>query len=171
MGSKQFVFTIFKKDFSPSKAEECDGMSYFIGQRERCPKTHRLHWQCYAQFDKVVRGSVIQKWCGEKCHYEKSLLRNAEAARKYCMKDETFDGERYEWGSFKDGARKKKDVVLMNNEDKIGVSHDQWITVNTEFIDKLLDNVPWPEEETEVEDYGDVDEDEQFKIEDHLPHK
>lgn len=66
--SRRWCFTLFDErapDLSPK-------VSYLIYGRETCPKSGRLHWQCYAEFhDKVTTAHIQKHMCrGIKCHTE-----------------------------------------------------------------------------------------------------
>jgi len=149
-GSRQWVFTVF----SPEMPRHLAGfMTYCVFQRERCPFTGRLHWQCYAQFSQNVKFTHIQKWVGVKCHCEPSIMSNARAARNYCMKLNTREEgtEPTEMGEFRGRGQEKANSEQVRTRTMQVLNHAEQIELNRanilpgeEYIWQLIEtNVPW----------------------------
>lgn len=96
--------------------EETSRLRYFIAQREVCPDTQRVHWQCYGEFNSPVKGSAAlkairvsrgdQRFRGLRpgeIHWERRRGRR-EQARDYCRKTDSRDPRDgsgpFEWGMF-----------------------------------------------------------------------
>lgn len=104
-------------DFGEKEPTFGKGISYLAFQREKCPKTHRLHWQGFAQATNPKASfAAWQKALGcPKAHLEKRHG-TATEARDYCQVDEWkgepkgyIEGTRQEFGTFdpkgEEGAR------------------------------------------------------------------
>jgi len=149
-GSRQWVFTVF----SPEMPRHLAGfMTYCVFQRERCPFTGQLHWQCYAQFSQNVKFTHIQKWVGVKCHCEPSIMSNARAARNYCMKLNTrIEGtEPTEMGEFRGRGQEKanseqvrtRTMQVLNHAEQIELNRAN-ITPGEEMVWNMINNhVEW----------------------------
>lgn len=91
----QLMFTTYLET-APVKAEWCDELVF---QREKCPSTGRLHYQCYAHFNRQMWGGQLLKHFGfgpGVTLYEGAVYwrnpqrpRNAEHVKRYCQKLET----------------------------------------------------------------------------------
>lgn len=84
--SKKFArwsFTNFQDDFDYSEViANCD---YLIVGREVCPKTEKIHHQCYIEFSSARYFGGVKKLL-KGCHLEASLG-GADANKEYCSKD------------------------------------------------------------------------------------
>lgn len=69
--------------------ESCGGaVTYAVGQIERCPRTGRLHLQCWVEFAQPVRFSRLQRLRGLQPGYGYAEPRRGtpEEATAYCTK-------------------------------------------------------------------------------------
>jgi len=94
--------------------EKDDQFKYFVGQQEIAPETKKEHMQCYIEFKNAVRGiSKLGAIFGNGNHFEKRGG-SREAARAYCMKEESRAPEAvpYEMGLWDPpkGAGKRTDL-------------------------------------------------------------
>lgn len=78
---------------------------YGIWQRERCPRTRRLHWQGYLEFNRYYRLQQLKSAMGSRIHFG-IRRKSRESAREYCRKERTRLGEGtlHEVGITWDGA-------------------------------------------------------------------
>lgn len=92
---RNWCFTSYKDEIGPVPS----GTSYIIYQQECCPKTGKLHWQGYVEFNEsVTMGSVKNKFNDRTIHLE-TRKGTQESAIKYCEKSETaVAGTRFRWG-------------------------------------------------------------------------
>lgn len=101
--SRNFCLTVYPPDehdvLDPELWENC---RYFVWQMECCPKTGRIHYQCFMQTFNAVRYTSLKKYDGlETAHIEpKSQNATAEQARDYCMKAESRIDGPWEYGDF-----------------------------------------------------------------------
>lgn len=73
-------------------------MVYLIYQREKCPKTEKLHWQGFVILKKPARLAGAKKIIDDqKAHLEKAIA-NDEKNIKYCSKEESRVEGPYEFG-------------------------------------------------------------------------
>lgn len=91
--AKAWIGTSFQDSFAPPK----DAVEYAVYQRERCPKTEKLHWQWMVVFNSRHRLQGVKKLLGE-CHAE--VCRSLRSSRQYCMKTESRVTEPVEIGVF-----------------------------------------------------------------------
>lgn len=149
-GSRQWVFTVF----TPQMPRHLAGfMTYCVFQRERCPFTGRLHWQCYAQFSQNVKFTHIQKWVGVMCHCEPSIMSNARAARNYCMKLKTrVEGtEPTEMGEFRGRGSnaanseqvRTRTIQVLNHAEQIELNRANILPGEERIWQQIEANVPW----------------------------
>lgn len=69
-------------------------VAYTRGQRE-CGESGYEHWQFIVYFRRKCRIGNLKNLFGEQCHCE---LTRSDAARSYVWKDDTFVGDRFEFG-------------------------------------------------------------------------
>lgn len=95
-------------------------MRYLVFQKERCPKTGRLHWQGYVQFKKSMRRKGAQLAIGKpKCRMNPQMGTNDEA-RNYCMKEPSRVEIFQEFGEFCPGQGVRSDLIDLRNRIKRG---------------------------------------------------
>ena len=88
-----WICTIPRDAWEPCQPEGC---SYIVGQPERGEETGYLHWQVLAAFtNKRSRRQVKDAFGVEGMHCEPT---RSAAAREYVLKEETRDGEQFEFG-------------------------------------------------------------------------
>lgn len=89
----KYSFTSWKKP--QVNNELCD---YLIWQKEYCPKTKLEHFQGFVMFKKFYTlGQAKQCLRDKTIHIEKSFG-SLEENKNYCMKNESYAGERFEYG-------------------------------------------------------------------------
>lgn len=101
--------TLYKLDaFDPQKVVEHKSFRYLVYQKEKCPDTGRMHYQCFFQFSRTIRGSTLQKLCGDdSCHID-ARTDYPEKAAAYCKKEDSREEGPWEFGEFqarKSGSR------------------------------------------------------------------
>jgi len=69
-------------------------VTFFVYQREVCPRTAREHFQCYIELDSAVRFTTLQDACEglESAHFEPRRGTQAQAIR-YCVKPDVWKGD------------------------------------------------------------------------------
>ncbi len=104
-GRKNWCLTIYDMTTLPTEAS--GAISYFVYQKEKCPTTGRIHYQCYLQAAKRLRFSQL-KGLFPTAHIEPQRAANSDKARDYCMKADTQLSPPVEYGTYvpqKQGAR------------------------------------------------------------------
>lgn len=88
------------------------GLKYVIYQLERCPTTHRLHWQGYIKFSNPVSLQYIKQHFPilQTAHMEKRRGSDAEA-RDYCAKENTRELGPFEVGSWEGKQGQRSDLA------------------------------------------------------------
>lgn len=97
-GFRSACVTIFNWDGPAAEMyfdEEC--IRYAIWQVEKCPKTDKLHLQCYLEAKRAMRFKAWKRVCGFSSHIEERR-KPREACIKYCSKEETRVEGPYEQG-------------------------------------------------------------------------
>lgn len=93
--SKHRAFTITSYKDGPPGYDS--SVKYLVYQKERCPKTGRLHWQGYVVFNSPRSHNAI------KAVYYPDHIEVAKGSPEqnfnYCTKDETSLGSRFEYGT------------------------------------------------------------------------
>ena len=105
--NRDWLFTSYKEE------EPTPGTSlYMVYQREKCPRTNRLHWQGFVQYKnpRTLKG-VQNDLKHQGLHLEKRLG-TPDDARNYCMKEDSRVSDPVEHGSFepKDQQGKRNDL-------------------------------------------------------------
>lgn len=91
--------------------------NYIVYQREKCPKSGKLHWQGYVEFKSKCSINKLHKMIGNKCHVEVRGGTNKQAS-DYCKKEDTRVGEFIEYGVLKmQGRRSDLDSIWECIED------------------------------------------------------
>lgn len=100
MRARNYCFTVFDEDYKATIANHLNeqlivGLKYVIIGREVCPKTDKVHMQCYAEFQHPISLKTAQRrmMC-DGAHFE-SRRGTATEASNYCMKE---DEEPFIWG-------------------------------------------------------------------------
>lgn len=117
--ARYWIATIPRDDWNPSLPV---GASWCKGQPELGESGYR-HWQFVVSFPKKVSLAVIRSCLPGTGHYEPT---RSVAAESYCCKEESRDGEPFEFG------RK----AFQRN------SSSDWEAVKTSAIEGRLDEVP-----------------------------
>ena len=94
--SRDWCFTCFVTDKELNFDK--DNVKYICYGIERCPTTHREHYQGYAIFKRTCRMPKAKSWIGggDGTHLEPKRG-SRDQARDYCRKS---DGVFFEWGEF-----------------------------------------------------------------------
>jgi len=96
-GARCYVVTVFPDDsgedlllLDPSTWPH---VSFFVYQRELCPRTFREHFQCYMELDSAVRFATLQQTCDglESAHFE-SRRGTQTHAIAYSIKPDVYKG-------------------------------------------------------------------------------
>lgn len=91
-------------------------LRYIVGQLEKCPTTGSLHWQFYMEFTKGVSQQFVKDTVGS----IKTSLRTCDADgatnRRYCTKDDTSCGRRFEWGTMGGSQGKRTDLEQVRDQ-------------------------------------------------------
>lgn len=98
----RWCLTIFDNVPHPIIPDD-DEVGYLIYQREECPKTGKLHWQCYIEFTKRKRFSTVKRYLEETQQLSKFHIEPARGqpsqCRDYCTKEETSVDSPFEYGT------------------------------------------------------------------------
>ena len=73
---------------------------YILFQREKCPKTNRLHWQGFYISKNKTRLSALRKILPG-AHWEPMRASDSDLARDYCRKNDTREAPPVEYGVYK----------------------------------------------------------------------
>lgn len=85
-------------------------LAFFVGQRERCPDTGRIHWQAYIRLSQQSSFTAVKAWLPG-AHIE-DAKGNEDQNIAYCSKEDTRVSGPYEQGvRAKPGKRKDIDTV------------------------------------------------------------
>lgn len=87
-------------------------MQYLVYQREKCPQTGNLHWQCYMQLLKKQRFTAVKKMFTSQPHIEASRG-SPEENRAYCTKTDTRVDGPYEFGIMTPGQGSRTDLYAV----------------------------------------------------------
>lgn len=91
-------------------------VAYLVYQREECPTTFRLHWQCYIEFISRKRFNTVRKYLMDQglssFHIEPARGQPSQN-RAYCSKPETAVSDPVEWGTIQADREqgKRTDIV------------------------------------------------------------
>jgi len=106
--ARNWCFTVFG-DAPP--AFDSATMQYLVFQRERCPKTSRLHFQGYVQLKRKVRMSGVIALLPEGSHPHVELAKGKPSSnRDYCTKAETRVEGPWEFGDLPGGQGTRTDL-------------------------------------------------------------
>jgi len=88
--SRKYCFTLFDYEHLRDITQLPEGLTYLVGQIERCPKTERLHFQGYCALTKPMKGPAFQRLIhsSELFHWE-IPGGTPEQNKTYCTKEET----------------------------------------------------------------------------------
>lgn len=82
--SRRWTLTLWK---NPCGMKELTmKSSYFLAVKETCPKTQKVHWQAYAEFEKAVRMAHVKKWLNDKSVHCAQSAGTGEENVSYCKK-------------------------------------------------------------------------------------
>lgn len=99
----------FTSYIEPIKNVNC---SYICYQKEECPKTKKIHWQGYIEFDNVKRLNEVKKVLNDNTVHLESRKGNQSQAIDYCKKLQSKVGDFYEEGTPKrQGNRSDLDSI------------------------------------------------------------
>lgn len=131
---RKICFTIFNDwdihKFQKIFEENTDKIRYMIVGLETCKKTGMMHFQCYCQMLKTIRGKGFKKMIGDNTtHWEKQKMSN-DQARNYCWKGEFEEhGTEFpqpsatflQFGQFCEQAGQRTDILKIKEEIDDGV--------------------------------------------------
>lgn len=104
---RNWCFTSYKQPFDmPSH----DDISYCVYQIEKCPETGRLHAQGYLELSKAKRMSGVKKIFDDNTIHLEPRKATREAARAYCMKEESRVDGPFEFGTFEQKRGERNDI-------------------------------------------------------------
>lgn len=84
--------------------KEPEHVRYAIYGKERCPDTHKIHWQSYIEFDKRMTMFGVKKLYKDKTVHLEIANGTREQARVYCKKDDEWT-EHGDWEVGGQGSR------------------------------------------------------------------
>ncbi len=90
-GRKNWCLTIFRLDELESALchpQFSQKVSYFVYQKEKCPRTKRLHYQAYLQGSTRLRFTEL-KALFPTAWFKPQRASDSDKAREYCMKSDT----------------------------------------------------------------------------------
>lgn len=156
MTSRDYLVTIWC-DKDPEPKFDDVTMKYLIYQKEACPSTKRLHWQCYVIFKDPCRIRGCQKRLG--LGKENKVIKprgSSESCSDYCSKLKTKMEDYKEFGSFEmiQGRRTDLEAVaskILEGATKTDIAMDfpvMYIKYHG-GIDKLIQQVPIVEPKSE----------------------
>lgn len=124
MQNRAWVFTIFnyallREEERPENWAHC---RYCIYQLERCPDTHRLHWQGYIYFDTKMSLAACKE-LHTTCHF--AIRKGShEEARDYCKKHESRIDGPWEFGE-EPKAGQRNDILAVKESIVFGLTEEQ----------------------------------------------
>jgi len=95
-GARAYMVTVFAQedeDLLLLVPSTWPRVTFFVYQREVCPRTSREHFQCYMELDSAVRFTTLQAECDglETAHFE-SRKGTQTHAIAYCQKPDPYKG-------------------------------------------------------------------------------
>lgn len=146
--SRKFCLTIYSPEQGkkPKEPGFPDFVDFFIGQRERCPTTNRLHYQCYFEVaKKKTLSSVIKLWETFLGHHSFHILianGSQHSNIVYCSKEASFEGHRFRYGEpMNQGQR--NDLKEIAEAIKSGVTETEIFETNPHWfhLDKYMNRL------------------------------
>jgi len=116
--NRSYCLTSFNKK---TKWDVVDKYRYLIVGKEKCPKTGKIHFQCYIELNEPQRPSYIKKIFNDNTIHIEARRGSRDQARDYCKKEKDFtehgkwisgQGHRSDLESF---VNKLKDNVKLND--------------------------------------------------------
>lgn len=112
--ARNYCFTSFENE--PPKFQ--DGIKYLCFGRERCPKTNKMHYQGYVEFECGVSLAGAKRRLASPAAHLEARKGTASQARDYCKKD----GEFLEFGTIsRQGKRSDLEAVRAAISDGAGM--------------------------------------------------
>jgi len=122
-----WCFTVFQLD-DFTMPNPLGQVRYCVFQKEKCPKTGRLHYQGYVEFKRSVDYVFVKSTFKSKSLHAEPRLKSRQAARDYCMKEESRIEPPQEFGKWtlKPGKRVDLDEArsLILGKRKVGECYD-----------------------------------------------
>lgn len=132
---KAFCVTHWGDTVNAARFDEPDNKKrvlYVVYQRERCPRTQRLHWQMYFEFTSPELVQYVKYLLDDNTAHVEMIKTSRDQARLYCMKTATRvdpnDGPK-EWGNWRiQGERTdlkavQNDIEANHSMAEIGGAH------------------------------------------------
>lgn len=156
---RRYCFTVFEKaDEAPPEFTRGAPVRFIVMQKEKCPRTERIHWQGYIELTRACRYSDVKNVLKREAHLTRADGTSADNIR-YCTKEDTriADSAPIQWGTPADGlpgearedtrASGKKQMDLLIEDMKAGVSEEQlsnkypklWLLHRQKIMDFLTD--------------------------------
>ncbi len=119
MSGKPFrgwLFTVYgERESEGVQFLESDGIKakkirYATWQREKCPRTHRLHLQGYVEFSTPFRLRACQSALGIRDSHVEPRKGSREQAKEYCQKQDTRVDGPWEVGTWISGQGSRQDL-------------------------------------------------------------
>lgn len=136
-GARNYMVTVFASESGVSllllDPSVWPHVTFFVYQRELCPKTSREHFQCYMELDSQVRYATLQEQCEglEGAHFESRGGSQAQAVR-YCVKPDMWKGSNivddtriegpWFWGDTKHQGQ-RADLLEVQRDIRAGISN------------------------------------------------
>jgi len=110
---RRFCWTLFDEEIrfpDVIAGIPAEKLSFFVGQRERCPNTGKIHWQAYCRLSQQISFTTIKTWL-PRAHIENAKGNEAQNIA-YCTKADSRVSGPYEQGDrAMPGKRKDIDTV------------------------------------------------------------
>lgn len=100
MGYTKIAFTSWKKPDVNTKL-----FVYMIWQKETCPQTKLDHYQGYCEFKREYSLGNIKTIFKDKTIHVETARHSRAVNVKYCTKNESYAGERFEFGDLDTGIQ------------------------------------------------------------------
>jgi len=108
MTSRNYCFTSYQDIQVPPE----DSFRYLVYQKEKCPKTGKLHYQGYIEFSTAVRMQRVKRLFMDNTMHLEKRKGSREQARLYCMKQDTRVEAPVEVGKWEAGGSGKRNDLL-----------------------------------------------------------
>lgn len=156
MTCRDYLVTVWCDNDPEPKFDE-ETMKYLIYQKESCPSTGKLHWQCYVIFHVPCRIRACQKRLG--LGKQNKVIKprgSSESCSEYCSKLKTQMENYKEFGSFESIQGRRTDLEAVATKILEGATKTD---IALEFpvmyikyhggIEKLIQQVPIDEPKSE----------------------
>jgi len=108
MTSRSYCFTTYQDVQVPPE----DSFRYLVYQKEKCPKTGKMHYQGYIEFSTAMRMQRVKRLFMDNTMHLEKRKGSREQARLYCMKQDTRVEPPVEVGKWEAGGSGKRNDLL-----------------------------------------------------------